>query len=94
MGTLSSLIFTMWMGFGSTVAANFKCKDPIFVKKYPTSADNCPITWINTTLNGGLPEQLTTTLAPEDLEDVVNPCEESGFTMLQLYQVSYMRFYT
>jgi len=77
----------MWMGFGSTVASNFKCKDPIFVKKYPTSIDYCPTSWINTTRNGGLPEdyEMTTTVAPE-----VSPCEESGFTMLGLYQVSYM----
>jgi len=87
-GTLSSLIFTMWMGFGSTVANNFKCKDSSWSQKFPTSTEFCPISWINTTRNGGL---------PEDYVEITNittsattACEDSGFPMLQLYQVSYM----
>lgn len=86
-GTLSSLIFTMWMGFGSTVAKNFGCKDSSWSQKFPTSTEFCPISWINTTKNGGLLEDF---VEPSTIAPPTTQCEDSGFPMLQLYEVSYM----
>jgi len=79
-GTFTSLIFTMWMGFGATVARNYGCLNPDFAPKMPTSTDMCPPSWLpmNTTATN------TTQVAAS------TKCEESGFLMLDLYSTSYM----
>lgn len=46
-GTLFSLIFTMWIGFGSTVAKNFGHGIP---PKKINSIEGCPAHFINETL--------------------------------------------
>lgn len=49
-GTFTSLIFTMWMGFGQTVAKQAGTYDSSrWARKFPTSMDNCPDSWLNGT---------------------------------------------
>jgi len=49
-GTFSSLIFTMWMGFGQTVAkAAQTYKGERWSPKMPVSTENCPLVWFNYT---------------------------------------------
>jgi len=45
-GTFVSLILTMWIGFGSTVAKNFGCPTASAEKKY-TTIEGCPQEWID-----------------------------------------------
>merc|ERR1719322_628963 len=45
-GTFVSLILTMWIGFGSTVAKNFGCPTASAEKKY-TTIEGCPQDWID-----------------------------------------------
>jgi len=50
-GCFSSLIFTMWMGFGQTVAKAAKTYDgSLWSKPFPTSTENCPLSWFNYTV--------------------------------------------
>jgi len=50
-GTFSSLIFTMWMGFGQTVAKAAKTYDgKRWSPAMPTSTENCPLSWFNYTV--------------------------------------------
>ncbi len=57
MGTLSSLIFTMWMGFGQTYAQYVNAYNSSrWAPKMPTSIENCPDSWLNYT---GEEEKLT-----------------------------------
>jgi hypothetical protein len=56
-GTLSSLIFTMWMGFGQTYAQYVNAYNSSrWAPKMPTSIENCPDSWLNFT---GEEEKLT-----------------------------------
>jgi hypothetical protein len=49
-GTLSSLIFTMWMGFGQTYAQYVNAYNSSrWSPKMPTSIENCPDSWLNYT---------------------------------------------
>ena len=49
-GAFSSLIFTMWMGFGQTVARQAQTYDGSqWGRKFPTSIENCPPSWTNFT---------------------------------------------
>ncbi len=49
-GTLSSLIFTMWMGFGQTYAQYVNAYNSSrWAPKMPTSIENCPDSWLNYT---------------------------------------------
>jgi len=49
-GTFSSLIFTMWMGFGQTVAkAAQTYEGERWSPKMPVSTENCPLAWFNYT---------------------------------------------
>ena len=45
-GMLTSLIFTMWMGFGQTVAKNY---GTIVSKPLATTVVGCPAAWLNAT---------------------------------------------
>eukprot|EP00092_Neocalanus_flemingeri_P020321 GFUD01022011.1.p1 GENE.GFUD01022011.1~~GFUD01022011.1.p1 ORF type:complete len:631 (-),score=155.00 GFUD01022011.1:122-2014(-) len=50
-GCFSSLIFTMWMGFGQTVAKAAQTYDSSrWSPKMPVSTDHCPLAWFNYTL--------------------------------------------
>jgi len=50
-GTFTSLIFTCWMGFGQTVARQAQTYDGSrWGRKFPTSIENCPSSWLNYTL--------------------------------------------
>merc|ERR1719308_178697 len=50
-GTFSSLIFTMWMGFGQTVAKAAHTYDgKRWSPPMPRSTENCPISWFNYTV--------------------------------------------
>jgi len=50
-GTFSSLIFTMWMGFGQTVAKAAQTYDgKRWSPAMPRSTENCPISWLNYTV--------------------------------------------
>merc|ERR1719300_1313095 len=50
-GCFSSLIFTMWMGFGQTVAKAAKTYHAdTWSPKMPTSTENCPLAWFNYTV--------------------------------------------
>jgi len=50
-GTFTSLIFTCWMGFGQTVARQAQTYDGSrWGRKFPTSIENCPASWLNYTL--------------------------------------------
>jgi len=49
-GALSSVIFTMWMGFGSTAAKQAGRYDGAsWSPKMPTSIEHCPQSWLNYT---------------------------------------------
>jgi hypothetical protein len=49
-GTLSSLIFTMWMGFGQTMSQYVGEYDGRrWSPKMPTTIENCPVSWLNYT---------------------------------------------
>jgi len=49
-GTFSSLIFTMWMGFGQTVAKAAKTyQGARWSPSMPVSTENCPLAWFNYT---------------------------------------------
>ena len=49
-GTFSSLIFTMWMGFGQTVSQLTKHYDgATWSPKKPVSIEGCPESWLNYT---------------------------------------------
>jgi len=77
-GTLTSLIFTMWMGFGQTVAKQAGTYDGArWGRKFPTSTANCPPSW-NVTL------EAAGASAPSGLQET--------FLHLELYEVSYMYF--
>eukprot|EP00095_Tigriopus_kingsejongensis_P004642 maker-scaffold29_size597861-snap-gene-0.10 protein:Tk04642 transcript:maker-scaffold29_size597861-snap-gene-0.10-mRNA-1 annotation:"hypothetical protein DAPPUDRAFT_330864" len=56
-GTITSLIFTMWIGFGQTVAKNFGTYG---VAGKETTIDGCPSSWFNETS-----DPFTTTPVPE-----------------------------
>ena len=45
-GGLSSLIFTMWIGFGQTAA---KFNKGFTIPTLPTTTESCPEVWFNTT---------------------------------------------
>ena len=50
LGAFSSLIFTMWMGFGQTVARQAQTYNGSqWGRKFPTSIENCPPSWTNFT---------------------------------------------
>merc|ERR1719384_618076 len=50
-GGFSSLIFTMWMGFGQTVSTKAKTYDGSrWSPAMPTSTENCPLSWFNYTV--------------------------------------------
>jgi len=50
-GTFSSLIFTMWMGFGQTVAKAAQTYDGArWSPKMPVTTENCPLAWFNYTV--------------------------------------------
>jgi len=50
-GCFSSLIFTMWMGFGQTVAKAAQTYDSArWSPKMPVSTENCPLAWFNYTI--------------------------------------------
>ena len=49
-GCFSSLIFTMWMGFGSTVASQAGTHNKIWNPKMSTSIENCPLKFFNSTV--------------------------------------------
>jgi len=50
-GCFTSLIFTMWMGFGQTVAKQAKSYDSaIWSPAMPTSTEHCPQSWLNYTV--------------------------------------------
>merc|ERR1711872_587105 len=77
-GTLSSLIFTMWMGFGQTASQLTKHYNGArWSPKMPTSIEHCPASWL-THYND------TTASAS------VAPSE--SFQHLALYEVSYIWF--
>jgi len=47
-GTFTSLLFTMWMGFGQTVAKQAGAyQGKLWGRKWPTSIDNCPESWLD-----------------------------------------------
>lgn len=76
-GMLSSLIFTMWIGFGQTAAKNYGTYS---VAGKETTIDGCPAAWFNVTESS----TETPTDAPET--------ESNGFTHLIVYEISYMWF--
>ncbi len=43
-GVISSLVFTMWIGFGQTVARNY---GTYTVPKLPTTTEGCPAEWFS-----------------------------------------------
>ena len=50
-GCFSSLIFTMWMGFGQTVANKAGTYEAtIWNPKMPLTTENCPLEFFNTTV--------------------------------------------
>ena len=52
-GCFSSLIFTMWMGFGQTVAKQAQTYDgELFSPSMPRSTEHCPLKFFNTTQPG------------------------------------------
>lgn len=56
-GTMTALIFTMWIGFGQTAAKNFGTYK---ITPLPTRVDGCPAGWVNettTATSGLLPEE-------------------------------------
>ena len=59
MGMFSSLIFTMWFGFGQTFARNFGCiSSP---NKFPSliqQNDNTLVEWANFTYIDGCPDTI------------------------------------
>ncbi len=77
-GMFSSLIFTMWFGFGQTFAKNFGTYESGMSVK-PTTIDGCPANFLNFT------QTTTTTIAPE----LESPYE---FPHYDIYNVSYMWF--
>jgi len=76
-GCLSSLIFTMWFGFGQTVARNFKAfSTPLM----PLNVTGCSEAILNATLKARS-------------EPPVDPCPEGDcFQHLRIYETSYMWF--
>jgi Na+/proline symporter len=78
-GMISSLIFTMWFGFGQSYAVNCHTYK---VVSLPTDVSGCPAEWFNFTTTTST---TTTTMAPD--EDP-NTCE--GFTHLKIYEISYL----
>ena len=80
----SSLIFTMWFGFGQTFAKNYGTYESGVAAK-PTSVASCPAHIYNAT--SFAPIQFdTTTLAPDMASD------EYVFPHVDIYNVSYMWF--
>lgn len=82
-GTFSSLIFTMWFGFGQTVARQFSSSltNPTFSTPYkPLNVTGCSEAVLNSTLEA----------RSEPWEE---PCPEGNcFTHLRIYETSYMWF--
>merc|ERR1711915_671045 len=77
-GTLSSLIFTMWMGFGQTASQLTKHYNGArWSPKMPTSIEHCPASWL-THYND---TTATASVAPSE-----------SFQHLALYEVSYIWF--
>merc|ERR1719312_441598 len=77
-GTLSSLIFTMWMGFGQTASQLAHPYDgPRRSPKMATSTAHCPASWV-------------VQQADNATTSAVEPSE--GFHHLALYEVSYIWF--
>jgi len=77
-GTLSSLIFTMWMGFGQTASQLTKHYNGArWSPKMPTSIEHCPASWL-THYNE---TTATASVAPSE-----------SFQHLALYEVSYIWF--
>ena len=84
----SSLIFTMWFGFGQTFAKNYGTYES-GVSAKPTSVASCPAHIYNAT--SFAPIQFdTTTLAP-DFNTTMAP-DEYVFPHVDIYNVSYMWF--
>ena len=84
----SSLIFTMWFGFGQTFAKNYGTYESGVAVK-PTSVASCPAHIYNAT--SFAPIQFdTTTLAP-DFNTTMAP-DEYVFPHVDIYNVSYMWF--
>jgi len=82
-GMFSSLIFTMWFGFGQTFAKNYGTYESGVAVK-PTSVASCPAHIYNAT--SFAPIQFdTTTLAPDTTDEYV-------FPHVDIYNVSYMWF--
>lgn len=77
-GMFSSLIFTMWFGFGQTFAKNFGTYESGMDVK-STTIDGCPANIFNLTAT-----TTTTTLAP--------PVDDYQFPHVEIYNVSYMWF--
>ena len=78
----SSLIFTMWFGFGQTVAKNFGTYDSGNSLK-PTSVESCPSNIYNAT------STISTTMANDTMME--DP-DEYVFPHVDIYNVSYMWF--
>ena len=82
----SSLLFTMWFGFGQTFAKNYGTYESGVLGK-PTTLEGCPPHIYNETTTLA-PEtmftNLTSTMAPET--------DEYIFPHLDIYNVSYMWF--
>ncbi|XP_059084955.1 sodium-coupled monocarboxylate transporter 1-like [Tigriopus californicus] len=76
-GMLTSLVFTMWIGFGQTAAKNFGTYS---VAGKATTIDGCPSDWFNETSTSAESQ----TNAPE--------ISDNGFTHLIVYEISYMWF--
>jgi len=81
-GMFSSLIFTMWFGFGQTVAKNFGTYDSGNSLK-PTSVESCPSNIYNAT------STISTTMANDTMME--DP-DEYVFPHVDIYNVSYMWF--
>ena len=88
-GTFTSLIFTMWMGFGQTVAKQAGTyNSTLWARKFPTSMANCPDSWLNGTQP--LAKEPSDTFPHLELYEVTAVMTSSGH--LALHQVSYMWF--
>jgi len=85
-GMFSSLIFTMWFGFGQTFAKNFGTYESGVIPK-PTTVESCPSHIYNTT--SFEPITLETNLTSITMANGTDPYV---FPHLDIYNVSYMWF--
>merc|ERR1712059_189368 len=56
-GAFTSLVFTMWMGFGQTASKQAQTYNTaLWQQKFPTSISNCPDNWLNYTVPDAKPK--------------------------------------